>query len=387
MRKFTVITLGLALLLLVLPGRLTAQSQNAADALLVNFGSELWRSAEPLATTEADVVAGCSGNAESSLGPLVLSPTGRFVAYMGYAPGMEAVLEAGWGGPVPAELWLCDVQSFTETRIYAQPDGFNPGTNADAPVLFDIVSTPAWAPDGNRLAFSTLSTGDDLPRLRVYDVAADNSGTINDSLPRPAGVPRPPALQWGNTGIVAISNTIANETATYQIDVYDDNGSNIDSQIIPNIAEQGAPVEHLIAQRGAEEIVVIPHVSGTIDYYNLTARLFEAASGVIQYSVIDSGVRLFYLPNGGVQGATWEAEFPNGSRVLLPYTELASAGSIAISPSGQSLAMYGGPDIDIWQGGAIVGQMMIVADGSLPVTTRVVWGAGDWQIIEGGFGG
>jgi len=389
MRFLTLALLGMAALLLGAPAApLNAQVQTSGAVLLVNFDGDLWASPEDIATTSSDTIPACSGNAAPDLGPLVQSPTARFVAYSGFAPGMAQLFEQGWGGPVPTELWVCDISDFTETRVYAQPDGFNPGTNSDAPVTFTIVSNPAWSPDGNRLAFSTLATGDDTPNLHIYDMQAGNGGVINDSLPTPAGVPRPPALEWGNTGIVAISNVLLDAGATYQIDVYNDNGDNLDSQVIPNITEQGAPVEHLIAQRGAEEIVVIPHVSGTIDYYNLNTRMFEAAEGVIEYSVVDAGIQLFYLPNGGVQGATWEAAFPDGSRVLLPYTNLASQRNIAVSPSGQLLAFHSGGVVEVWQNGAAIGNVPVQTGGaSLPPYTRVVWGAGDWRIVEGGFGG
>lgn len=388
MRKLTLLLLATVL---VWPlGMSSAQNQRDVDTLLINYNGDFWRTAEQAATEFVDLVDGCSGNVAPDIAPLVMSPTGRYVAYEGYAPGMRAVIEAGWGGPIPTELWVCDLQTFTETRIYAQPEGFNIGTANDAPIVAEIISTPAWSPDGNRLAFTTLSSTDDVPRLLLYDMQAAQGGVINDSLARGAGAPRPPDVQWGTTGIVALSNVFANNTATYQLDVYDDAGNVLDSQIIPNIDSDGAPVEHLIAQRGAEEIVVLPHVSGSIDYYNLTARVFEPATGVIQFSVVDSGIRLLYLPNLGAQGATWEAEFPNGSLVLLPHSALASMGGISISPTGQSIALYNSAvgSVEVWQNGALVGNVPLIGDGSpLPSTTRIVWGAGRWSIVDGGFGG
>lgn len=370
-------------LLLIPLGAGQAQAPQT-DALLIRVGNSIYLTSEGSFSAEPVILNGCGGN-NSKVGtvPISVAPDGRFLAYEAYPAGFEALLQQGWGGPTPSEIYLCDFQTQNEIKIYSQPTDYS--VSGDT-VSYEILSGVSWSPDGNALAFSSLSTSSSTPRLHVYDVNTGTTSIVNDNLPALAGSPRPPEVSWGNTGIVSITNTFANDEAIHLLLVHGRDGNEIARAEVNAVAQNGAPVEYFTAMRGSEELVIIPYISGDIEFFNLSTNQFEAATGVIQYSVANSGLRLNYLPNGGVQGASWEVQQPDDSRTLLPFTDLASSGRIGISLSANSIAFITDA-LYIWSNQQIAGTVALPStDPSTLATARLQWAPGTWQVVAGGYG-
>lgn len=363
----------LGLVALVLPMALPTHAQTPSDTLFIATSDGLW------AGNEASANANASDLAENENfnhdGPLALSPTGQFVAYQSVLAGFN-----GASGPAPTNVYLYDLTSNSIITVYEQ-------TNVDLAngIYSDVGEMMSWSPDGSRLAFTTLAPGGNLA-LHIFDVAASSDLIVADNLPSSIGLPIASDVAFTSLGVAIINTALSGDSQTEVLRIYDPNSGaevlNVD------FGTQGiidTPIEYFVAQRGNDEILVVSMLN-TIVFYNLSTRAFDSFDGVLQMSVLDTGVKINYLPLGA-QGGIWEAETADGSRVALPYQGLWRNQAIAISPSGATVA-YVADGVTLWASGTPIGNVSIAsANGTpTPFNTSLVWGVATWQIVDGGYG-
>lgn len=372
LRKFIWLMAGVAL---VLPFAVPSFAQERpADALVIASSSGLWLSNEQGHTTPP---VDLPENANYTYyGALQVSPSGRYVAFQSVVQNF-----AGASGATPTNLYLLDLNANSVITVYEQPPA------SDSSFGNDVSDLVAWSADGTQLAYATLNASQPVGELHIFDVNTQTDTVIKSDLPIAFGVPFAPDVVWTSLGVSILTTTVVDTTAAEVLHIYDPvSGAEVLTVDFIQAAISDVPVEYFVAQRGNDEVLVVPMLNSTV-LFNLTTRQFETFEGVLQMVVRDTGTKLTYLPVGA-QGGIWDAELPDGSRYNLPYRGLWRERGIAISATGQTVAFVDAGSVRLWSNGAELGSVNISAEPAnfSPTDLSIVWGTARWQIIEGGYG-
>ena len=123
---------------------------------------------------------------------LALSPTGKYLALNVVS---QEVFEGGYAPTPTGNLWLCDLQAKSITRL------------TDIDVLSQAISRIGiWSPDGTMLAWGADNADYSAAELWMHDVTSGTTTRIAESMPFDYGCgsgPVPPKIAWSEAGLVA----------------------------------------------------------------------------------------------------------------------------------------------------------------------------------------
>lgn len=167
-----------------------------------------------------------------------LSPDGRFLA----ANVMAAlVLESeGCSGPIPADLWLMNLESGEQLMLRGQPENAT-YCGDDNNISRSEVD---WSPDGRQFVWTEFNSGDDTLSLGVYDLAAEQANLVTLDIPEQLGAgPGPISPSWIASGIAFYSVTYDRALAEEALSVrlYSPDGAFVADTPIWTAREYGLP--------------------------------------------------------------------------------------------------------------------------------------------------
>lgn len=131
-----------------------------------------------------------------------LSPDGRFLAVNVVAPVFFE--SAGCSGPIPADLWLLNLETGDHRMLSEQPE------NATHCGDDNNISRSRldWSPDSSQFVWTEYHSGNDTLSLGVYDRAAGQTNVVPLDFPEQLGAgPGPVTPQWLASGIAFYSLT------------------------------------------------------------------------------------------------------------------------------------------------------------------------------------
>ncbi len=364
----------LLLVILALPVPGPAQAQDRPPVRVVMLGGQnLW---------EIDQGGIRQLTSEGSIVDAVLSPDGTRIAYAQTSPlAIEAFDLYAGSPPLPRDIHVIDLDTHVITTLAGQPP--------DAALVNDpardnaiLHSTPAWSPDGTRLAWGELhypSYAAESNRIMVYDFATGETRALLSDLPFNSGLPVPQEPGWGG-GIAVMRqepHPSGSNTLRTLLVYSDQDGSLLTSTVLPDDY-----LAHLWANVNGQARIVVRLFSGRLDVINPQTGELEPAPGDLQlYNplVADSAaIRLMTYP--GVMWPDlyrWALTYPNGQR-LVPEKWLAVDTAIALAPDGQSVAVSNSdntldvywPDSTVLHGGTL----------NVPAT-QLFWGPVAWRLV------
>jgi hypothetical protein len=217
--------------------------------------------------------------------PGVLSPDGGRIAYNSVAQiAVDALNRVGpiGGGGLPSNIWVFDPISGSGTRLAEQPPDasfFTEGV-ADKGI---VRSTPAWSPDGGRLAWAEQTYPDTVGSIVVYDFASGASIIVASNLPPSIGVPAPKEVLWGQNGIVVRDNQQGGDIFT----VYQPNGSVSASFTVGGSARELA--FYALMDGGGREVLGVLFNDGVWELFDLTSGAAQIAGGIPEMYSLRAG--------------------------------------------------------------------------------------------------
>jgi Tol biopolymer transport system component len=316
--------------------------------------------------------------------PGVLSPDGGRIAYNslaqvvveGYARGA-----ARTGGALPSNIWVIDSFGGSGLRVTEQPSDaafFSEGL-ADKGI---IRVTPAWSPDGARLAYAEQTYPERLGSVLLYDFASGVTFTLASGLPPTA---LPPDVLWGSSGILV-------RNAQNGSDVYTSYAP--DGRVQTTFIAGGngrTPIFHALMQASGREMLGVLFNDGGWELYDPLSGGSQPANGLPEmYSLRAEQTSLALSPIINDQGGfTWRLLTPDGTQL----TEFVSAPYFvpqryALSPSGQAVAFSEyredqrifADTINVWQNGTVT---VIPNAVDFPLVGGLLWGTTGWRVRVG----
>ncbi len=364
----------LLFVILALPGLQPTAAQDLPPIHVVMLGGQnLW---------EIDQGGISQLTADGHIVDAVLSPDGTRIAYLQTSPlALEAFSLYTGSPPMPHDVKVIDLDTHEITTIAAQPPD---AALANDPARDNAIlhSTPAWSPDGTRLAWGELhypSYAPESNRIMVYDFATGETQVLLSDLPFFSGLPVPHKPGWGSG--IAVIRTEPHPSGVNTLRtllVYSDqDGSPLTSTVLPDDY-----LAHLWANVNGQARLVVRLFSGRLDVIDPQTGELEPAPGDLQFYnplVAESAaIRLMTYP--GVIWPDlyrWALTYPNGQRLVVDKW-LAVEGAIALAPDGQSVAVSSSdntldvywPDSTVLQGGRL----------NVPAT-QLFWGPVAWRLV------
>jgi hypothetical protein len=225
----------------------------------------------------------------------VISPDGMMIAYNSWANATVTGIESGAPNPLqpPSNIYILDLTTDVASRLTEQPD--EAAVFADGTVRGIERTTPAWSPDGVKLAWAEIEQPGGNLRLVIYDFFEPSYTEIDLSRTIPANVslsefPNSFQMQWGVYGLALSLTTLTAEGNTQDIILYFSNSGRL-------ISETAFPVE-----------------SGQLIGYVLDKDIFTPVDGDPQG--IDIGIAIdstgnyfsFALPGGSLRSFGYPPE-------------------------------------------------------------------------------
>lgn len=364
-----------------------AQEGDSVDLLVISHFDDLWVTNEVgFADPTLFTPCGLTNSGEQMQSRLVMSPNGDHIAYATLPTAFTDLLQSGGGfnGAAPSNIRLCDGNLLQELLVSGQPDDLS----LEGGILVSH-SIPTWSPDSTKLAWTRINGFGDELLLQVYDVATNTITTLPASIPPQYGIPQPLRLEWGEPGILVESYTLNTETTEpiEELVLYDTAGTLL--QRIPATVEDVFLNDFFWATGIDGSPLIIGDFSDPfIRQYNFSTGEWAFLEGVLEYYAPDAPEGSFvltYSPNETFT-ALWEVKLGEDSRWLLDYRGHRLSGSIAIAPSGQTVA-YVTDQVYLWQSEDQISAVGLITDGQVDPQTSLVWSPMRWRIVAGGYGG
>lgn len=325
------------------------QAQASIAPLIASFNGQVYRlEGEALVPYDA-----CTPD-EQITGNFIATPDGTQFVMFTLPPVMQealATLGSLGGGPLPANLWLCDTRSDTLTRIFAA-EGGDAAFEGEFPDVDAIIGPPRWSPSGDRLVWAQLDLPDSVIVL-IYDVASGTTERIMTDITVDPEFPAPPTMTWrdANTLLYTIAQ-INDETFAVEELV---NTFSLAAQATTNTAlfDAGGEFDDFIVDR-----VPLQQADGTTSF---ALRYFEQGWSALdsetgQTQTIANPPERFSptAPDGETlllridEDFSFNWERPTGGLTLTAYLP----NRVAIAPDGQTIA-YADSVLRLWRDGTI----------------------------------
>lgn len=319
--------------------------------------------------------------------PGVISPDGGRIAYNSLAQiVVDALNRVGpiGGGALPSNIWIVDPISGSGSRVGEQPPDASFFTEG-IPDRGIARSTPAWSPDGGRLAWAEQSIPDTLGSIVVYDFASGASIIVASNLPPSAGVPAPKEVLWGQSGIVVRDAQGSGDIFT----VYQPTGSASASFTVGGGGRGLA--YYALMDAGGREVLGVLFNDGVWELFDLASGAAQIATGIPEmYSLRAGGGSLALSPAlNEVGGFTWRLLDPSGGiRAEFVSAPYFVPQRYALSPDGQAVAFSDYLEdqrvfadvVNVWLNGAIT---VIPIPVDFPLVGGVLWSPMGWRVRAG----
>lgn len=319
----------------------------------------------------------------------VVSPNGRYFAYNSVA---RFVVEQGRGyaGDPPSNIWVGDVfapNSDGYFRVADQPA--NAGYNPDGSIRGVLRSTPAWSPDGNRLAWSEVVLPGYVYRIAGYNFTTGAYEIIVPSLPTPfndAGI-RTLNVWWGMPGIaVQILRFTAQTTAAPNNEIwfFDPNGAPL------SVVELGNPYGIAfgwVSYSNRDAIGVVYYDTAQVALADPHAGAALAVIGwpeLVNANSLSAAYAMPSLKPSGAVAFDWVAVYPDGVRTqaLGLGADLYLAHRVGMPPASHGVAFIRDA-VYLWRNGQLTripGTQGVADD----FEAGLAWGYLRWRIRQGG---
>ena len=365
----------------------TNAQDDSGDLLVISHFDDVWMTNEAAASDPTLFTpCGVTNSGEEMQSRLIMSPDGDRLAYVTLPIEFKLLLESGGGfnGSSPSNIRICDGSTLQEVLVSGQPADLNFET-----AIFYSHSTPSWSPDSTKLAWTrTNGTGEEL-LLQVYDVATATVSNIPAAIPEQYGIPQPLRVEWGASGILLESFTFDADLGepVGTLLLYDEAGTLL--QQIPGQTEDVFVVDFFWADGIDGSSIIVGEFSDPFTrQYDFTTGQWLFLEGVLEYyapEAPEGSLVLTYSPSDAFEGL-WEAKLGEDSRWLLDYRGHRLNGSIAISPTGQTIA-YATDHVYLWQSEDQVSVVGLITADSIDPQTSLVWSPMRWRVVAGGYGG
>lgn len=321
----------------------------------------------------------------------VMSPDGQRFAYVSWAQITIDAIAAGKPAfdLAPSNVWLWDIPTGSAARLADQPPDASYQPDDGSTGRFIVRGTPAWSPDGARLAWAEYVVPENLYRLATYNFTTDETRILVQDLPFPyadAGFFPIAEPDWSASGIATVNGSINNSGEyTETLSVYNgDDGSVLSQTLIGSSTTEQVWAWQWVRANGQDGIGVW-YPSGKqqwIDPHTGAAQDLPAAPEMVAALAPDASAALtvtpMTLPDGNLTPA-WTLIAPDRQQQA-PLDFAGRAVNVSIAPDGQQVA-YMDDALYVWNGGQIV--TVPGTDGIEPgAETAVVWGPGMWQAGE-----
>lgn len=289
---------------------------------------------------------------EQITGNFIAAPDGTQFVMMTLPPVLgEAIAQLGslGGGPIGANIWLCDTRTNALTRIFAV-EGGDAIFEGEFPNLGSIISPPSWSPDSQRVVWSQQILPDTI-NIQIYDVEAATITTIDTDILPELGIPAPPAMIWQSNETLLYSTFALNDetfASEEYINLFD---LTAETTINTTLLDAGGELDDFIVDR-----VPLTREDGSTTF---ALRYFEAgwqvANSVTGEQQPLDGLPERYSPTAP-EGesllldidldffSNWER--PTGNLSLPAYPP----SRVAIAPDGSAIA-YADSVLQIWRSG------------------------------------
>jgi hypothetical protein len=316
-----------------------------------------------------------------------VSPDARTVAYGSVASAVVEVIdrEGGiGGGPLPNNIWVLDIASNDAYRAAEQP------SNASfmVPNIPDVAlvrSEPVWSPDGARLAWAEMLLPDLRVQLIIFEVGARRSEVVVDLPPPGPGIPTPPTLMWGQSGIL-VSQVVPDPAnpvnAVFEYQLYTANGDLIGQTqaglsfilfAVLATAPDGREVIAASVENG--QWLMIDPLLGTTEPAPAPPQLYSPRAPTTSLTA---------TPTLNPSGQTFTWTIADASGVFLGTSEssvFASPTTISPSPDGTQIAIQIDPvQIDVWNGQGLTQYAVPLGGDDIQALT---WGPSAWRFAGG----
>lgn len=159
---------------------------------------------------------------ERLMGSMLVAPHGQGYIFTTFPQIIRDALQAlgSLGGtPLPMNIWYCDLEARTLTRIYASP-GADDEFVGDVPELRAVQSLPVWSPDGTQIAWVTRTFPEDTLTITTYATADGTTTEYPVELPITLDSTFPPQPYWADGVFFFIGTTLSDETFVIEDYIY-----------------------------------------------------------------------------------------------------------------------------------------------------------------------
>jgi hypothetical protein len=359
-----------------------ARAQQTGQPLVALINGDLWSwhegdTALTRLTTDAQVQE------------MALSPDGTRLAYTAWASiTQDAVKREGGiaGGALPSDVWIYDLVTGTTLQVGGQPAGASFFTQG-VPDKAVSHGSPAWSPDGKRLAWSELTYPDSKNSLAIYTPEVDSIKRVVENLPDQAGVPVPMPVWWSEANVLVVRSTTLN--ASTQIEdsmlVYTPDGAPVNAFTLTS--GDNEPLDFLPARSGDQPVMLVR-------FRQSGWQVIDPVSGVrtpagppqlVSAHEPEASLKVAFQRSGGASpfNLSFQIQGTSQTQPAIPLGPLALQ-RVTLSPGGQS-AVYqpfdvgSGVSLDeiyVWRDGATV--TLPKAPTEPAIVQNFVWGPTVW---------
>jgi hypothetical protein len=333
-----------------------------------------------------------------------LSPDGTRLAYTAWAQiTQDAVKREGGiaGGALPSDVWIYDRVTGSTLQVGGQPPGaafFAPGV----PDKAVIHGSPAWSPDGKRLAWSELTYPDSKNSLAIYTPETDSSRRVVENLPDQAGVPVPMPVWWSEANVLVVRSTTLNASTQFEdaMLVYTPDGAPVNAFTLTSGDDE--PLDFLPARSGGQPVMLVRfRLSGwqAIDPVSGTRAPAGPPQQASAYEP-DASLKVAFQSSGGASpfNLSFQIRGTSQTQPAIPLGPLALA-RVTLSPDGQSVVYQpfdvgsgvSLDDIYVWRAGTTL--PLPKAPTEPAIVQNFVWGPTVWLVtpvdasVQTGVGG
>lgn len=376
LRKFA----WLLLTLLTVVG--TARAQQTGLPLVALINGDLWTwhegdKALTRLTTDAQVQE------------MALSPDGTRLAYTAWAQlTQDAVKREGGiaGGALPSDVWIYDLVTGSTLQVGGQPAGASFLTQG-VPDKAVSHGSPAWSPDGKRLAWSELTYPDSKNALVIYSRETDSIKRIVENLPDQAGVPVPMQVWWSEANVLVVRSTTMNASSQFEESmlVYTPDGAPVNAFSLSSGNDE--PLDFLPSRSGDKPVMLVRFRQSGWQAIDPTSseRTPAGTPQLVSAHEPDKSLKVAFQPSGGASPFNLSFQIVGSAQPepAIPLGPLALQ-RVTLSPDGQSVVYQpfdvgSGVSLDeiyVWRDGATV--TLPKAPTEPAIVQGFVWGPTVW---------